>query len=386
MGNIRDYLEWRGDLTFAQDAFNAADNLLLSYIIYADLGGLGVDFGEGELSLCELCKCFFDKHSEEELSADRTFVRFAPYVMQDMAMSNRFKNSIVRNYINEVDSSKEIQFSAVEIELEDGTVNFCFRGTDDNIVAWKEDFNISLGEVPAQAAAVRYLNEAAKSDAPIRLTGHSKGANLAIYAAAACDRSVRDRIVQVYCNDGPGFLHDFVESEGYRHIQPRIRRYIPDSSVIGLLFENPAEPTIVKSNARGMLQHDILSWQISGRDVVKTELSESAIRLHETLHGWIEKIDDRTREQFVNDIFSILESTGVETITQVQDGGLKNAAAMLRELHQIVPGTWAELENLLKAVLPFWGFLVRGNNENARTGIKIIKGEWIKRSGKEEKT
>ena len=171
------------------------------------------------------------------------------------------------------------------------------------------------------------------------------------------------KITDVYCNDGPGFVHEFVISDAYKIIQSRIRRYIPDSSIIGMILENPVEPHVIKSSGKGILQHDAISWQIEGPRFVPEKLSTSAIMLHETLHRWLDNIDESGREQFVNDLFSILESTGVETLTQVQEGGLKNAATMLRELHQIVPGTWSELESLLKAVLPFSGFVIMGRQK-----------------------
>ena len=174
---------------------------------------------------------------------------------------------------------------------------------------------------------------------------------------------MQERITDVYSNDGPGFVHEFVVSDSYKKIQNRIHRYIPDSSIIGMLLENPVEPQVIKSTAKGILQHDAMSWQIEGPHFVSASLSESAILFHETLHNWLENIDENARTQFVDDLFSILESTGVNTLTQVQEGGLKNAAAMLRELHQIVPGTWSELENLLKAVLPFSGFLIMGRQK-----------------------
>ena len=230
-------------------------------------------------------------------------------------------------------------------------------------MAWKEDFNLGLGEVPAQKLASEYLNRFGVGTSPIRVSGHSKGGNLAVYAAAACKIEVQERITDVYSNDGPGFVHEFVTSDSYKKIQNRIHRYIPDSSIIGMLLENPVEPQVIKSIAKGILQHDAMSWQIEGPHFVSASLSESAISLNETLHNWLENIDENARTQFVDDLFSILESTGVDTLTQVQEGGLKNAAAMLRELHQIVPGTWSELENLLKAVLPFSGFLIMGRQK-----------------------
>ncbi len=364
MGNVMDYLKWRGDLTFAQDPFNEVDNLLLSYVAYVNLDGLSVGAGEEKVTLEELSRRFFVLHSETELEADKSFTRVAPYILKQMAESNRYRTAEVSNYVNMVNPKLEMQFSAAQVDLPDGTVNFCFRGTDDNIVAWKEDFNLSLGEVPAQRLAAEYLNRFGTGSEPIRLSGHSKGGNLAVFAAAACDPHVQEKITDVYCNDGPGFIHEFVSGEEYKRIQGRIHRYIPDSSIIGMLLENPVKPHVIKSSGKGILQHDAISWQIEGPCFVPETLSESATMLHETLHRWLDNIDESGREQFVNDLFSILESTGVETLTQVQEGGLKNAATMLRELHQIVPGTWSELENLLKAVLPFSGFVIMGRQKS----------------------
>lgn len=367
MGNIFDYLKWRGDLTFLQDGFNEIDNLLLSFLAYVNLDGLSVGAGEAPITISELSRRFFVLHSEAELEADKSFIRLAPYVLKQMAESKRYGTAMVSNYVNMVNSELELQFSAVELTLSDGSVNFCFRGTDDNIVAWKEDFNLSMGEVPAQRLAAEYLNQFGTGTAPIRVSGHSKGGNLAVYAAAACNLDVQQRITDVYCNDGPGFVHEFVISDSFLKIQDRIRRYIPDSSIIGMILENPVEPIVIQSTAKGMLQHDAMSWQIEGPHFVSASLSESAIQLHETLHSWLSNIDEGGREQFVNDLFSILESTGVDTLTQVQEGGIKNAATMLRELHQIVPGTWSELEALLKAVLPFSGFLILGKEKTSES-------------------
>ena len=145
-----DYLKWRGDLTFSQDAFNEVDNLLLSYVAYVNLEGLSVGAGEEQVTLEEVSRRFFVLHSEEELAADKSFTRLAPYIVKMMAQSNRYRTSIISNYVNMVNPQLELQFSAVQLDLSDGSKNFCFRGTDDNIVAWKEDFNLGLGEVPAQ--------------------------------------------------------------------------------------------------------------------------------------------------------------------------------------------------------------------------------------------
>lgn len=197
MGNIMDYLKWRGDLTFSQDAFNEVDNLLLSYVAYVNLEGLSVGAGEEQVTLEEVSRRFFVLHSEEELAADKSFTRLAPYIVKMMAQSNRYRTSIISNYVNMVNPQLELQFSAVQLDLSDGSKNFCFRGTDDNIVAWKEDFNLGLGEVPAQKLASEYLNRFGVGTSTIRVSGHSKGGNLAVYAAAACKIEVQERITDV---------------------------------------------------------------------------------------------------------------------------------------------------------------------------------------------
>lgn len=39
MGNIMDYIEWRGDLPFTQSEFNDVDNLILACFSYSILAG-----------------------------------------------------------------------------------------------------------------------------------------------------------------------------------------------------------------------------------------------------------------------------------------------------------------------------------------------------------
>ena len=78
-----DYLKWRGDLTFSQDAFNEVDNLLLSYVAYVNLEELSVGAGEEQVTLEELSRRFFVLHSEEELAADKSFTRLAPYIVKN---------------------------------------------------------------------------------------------------------------------------------------------------------------------------------------------------------------------------------------------------------------------------------------------------------------
>ena len=157
MGNIMDYISWRGDLTFAQSPFNEVDNLILACFSYVNLDRIPAVTRQKGIELKKLVKEFKKLHTIKELEADKSFIRLAPFMMFEMAESVRFGNCVIRNYVNEIVTEAEQQFSAVEIVLDDGTSYISFRGTDDTIIGWKEDFNLSTGVVPAQERAVEYM-------------------------------------------------------------------------------------------------------------------------------------------------------------------------------------------------------------------------------------
>ena len=150
MGNIMDYIEWRGDLSFTQSEFNDVDNLILACFSYVNLDGIPEAASQNGIELKALTEKFLQLHTEKELKEDKSFIRFAPFMMLEMAKTERFGQCVIRNYVNEIVAEEAQQFSAVEICLSDGTSYISFRGTDDTIVGWKEDFNLSTGVVPAQ--------------------------------------------------------------------------------------------------------------------------------------------------------------------------------------------------------------------------------------------
>lgn len=356
MGNIVDYIHWRGDLSFAQSEFNEVDNLVLAYFAYINFDGIREVCEGNSVDIKKLCEIFFSLHTEEELQADKSFIRMAPYMLKDMADSRRFGNMIVSNYVNEIVTEQELQFSAVELKLEDGSVYVACRGTDDTVVGWKEDFNLSNGIVPAQERAVAYLDRLGRdTQSVLRVGGHSKGGNLAVYAAAKCSRQVQDRIIQVYDNDGPGFTGDFMEDEDAARIVPRMTRIIPECSVIGMLLNHVKEPFIISSTQKGILQHDGFSWEVLGPSFVRVEaLNKKAELFNDTLHKWIDDMDMAGRDQLIDDLFSVIEATNVKTLSQVQEGGLKNVAAMMKQTEKLSPESKTMVEELIRSLFAHW--------------------------------
>ena len=370
MGNIMDYISWRGDLTFAQSPFNEVDNLILACFSYVNLDRIPAVTRQKGIELKKLVKEFKKLHTIKELEADKSFIRLAPFMMFEMAESVRFGNCVIRNYVNEIVTEAEQQFSAVEIVLDDGTSYISFRGTDDTIIGWKEDFNLSTGVVPAQERAVEYMQRISdKASGMLRVGGHSKGGNLAIYGSVMC-KSVHDKILEIYSNDGPGFSKEFQESPETAEMMPKIIRIIPEYSIIGTLLEHEKQPIIVASTSRGLLQHDGFSWEVQGPGLVRRDsLNKMALRFIEILHKWIDGMDTEQKRLLIEDLFATLQASGYENLSEVQSGGIKSLAAMVKRLDKFAPESRGMMQELLTAICGGWLEQLQENTKDKLSAI-----------------
>ena len=355
MGNIMDYISWRGDLSFEQSQFNEVDNLILACFSYVNLDGISAVTKQKGIGLKKLTKEFMKLHTMKELEADKSFIRLAPFMMMEMAKSVRFRKCVVRNYVNDNVTEAEQQFAAMEIVLEDGTSYVSFRGTDDTIIGWKEDFNLSTGVVPAQKRAIEYLQKISEhTDGMLRVGGHSKGGNLAIYGSVMC-KSAHEKILEIYSNDGPGFSREFQELPETKEMMPKIIRIIPEYSIIGTLLEHEKEPVIVASSSKGLLQHDGFSWEVQGPALVRRDsLNKTALRFIEILHKWIDGMDMEQKRLLIEDLFATLQASGYENLSEVQSGGLKSLAAMVKRVEKFAPESRGMMQELLTAICGGW--------------------------------
>ena len=355
MGNIMDYISWRGDLSFEQSQFNEVDNLILACFSYVNLDGISAVTKQKGIGLKKLTKEFMKLHTMKELEADKSFIRLAPFMMMEMAKSVRFGKCVVRNYVNDIVTEAEQQFAAMEIVLEDGTSYVSFRGTDDTIIGWKEDFNLSTGVVPAQKRAIEYLQKISEhTDGMLRVGGHSKGGNLAIYGSVMC-KSAHEKILEIYSNDGPGFSREFQELPETKEMMPKIIRIIPEYSIIGTTLEHEKEPVIVASSSKGLLQHDAFSWEVQGPALVRRDsLNKTALRFIEILHKWIDGMDTEQKRLLIEDLFATLQASGYENLSEVQSGGLKSLAAMVKRVEKFAPESRGMMQELLTAICGGW--------------------------------
>ncbi len=306
MSSILDYLHWRGDLTFRQDPPNLVDNLIFSEIAYCDFRGIVPTAEEGgSVTLAESCNRYLAARMDQP-----KLINNPRPVLIAAAASRRFRDVLLSAYADENDDRKQEQFAAVTFTLQDTGAYIAFRGTDTTLTGWREDFNLSfLPETPGQQDAARYLTAAAeRTDLPLVAGGHSKGGNLAVYAAAFAGPAARERTVYVCSNDGPGFNSKIADSPQYTDIVPKIRLILPESSLVGILMANRGTRLIVKSRAKGVLQHDPYTWEVLGPSFLPaTSLSPSSLFLDETIRRWLDDMSDEEKQAFTEAVFCALE-------------------------------------------------------------------------------
>ena len=305
MADMFEYLKWRGDIPFSQLGINDVDALLLSALAYIQYDGIisdEVHFAAPMRTVAKLLLAMPDADKRCPVPSDLELLKAA-------AETERFGKMGITFYQDTFIPEKETQFAAITFLADDGSAILSFRGTDNTLVGWKEDFNMTFQEqVPAQVLAQSYVQTLAASfSGPLYLTGHSKGGNLAVFAGAKCDEAVQQRIIRVYNHDGPGFTENMMTDPGYLRIVPKVRTLVPQSSVFGMLLQREEDYSVIRSRSVGLLQHDPYSWELMGKDFLPAEeLTADSRFLDRTFKTWLAGLTAEERNQFFDSVFDLL--------------------------------------------------------------------------------
>ena len=377
MANMLDYLVWRGDITIHQAGINDIDCFIMSQISYMNFDGVVGDspaasFGEAEITIKEASKRLFklrEQASEGLLLSDNNDTM----LLKGLALRRRFCNMKLAAYVNKCDEEEEKQFSAICIFPGDNTVYISFRGTDDTLVGWKEDLNMSFqSPVPSQIEALEYLKTIAKEfDGKIRLGGHSKGGNLAVYAASFCDLEIQKRIRSVYCFDGPGFINKVLNDSNFGKVEARIHAFVPQSSVVGMLLGHSVPYTVVESVQTGLYQHDPYSWKVIRNNFICLEsISPESRFMDATLEEWIYSMNSEQRREFVEAVYFIIQQTEAKTLLELSVNGLKNAKLIIKTMRNMEPATKKMLQKTFSGLMKIAG---RNLKYSKNTEVKNVK-------------
>ena len=377
MANLLDYLDWRGDLTLMQAPFNEVDNLILAELSFVDFTGIVPGIGQGgSVRLADAAEEFFARVPVGKSVDMGVLVPDAILdMLRKMAASKRFRDMRLNCFTDWLDTEKAEQFAALTIETGDGLLYLSFRGTDDTLAGWKEDFHMAyLPEIPAQKMALQYTRDVAKQypRKRLRLGGHSKGGNLAVYAAVYAPVSVQRRLETVWSNDGPGFHNDLVALPEHTRVADRIVSIIPKSSVVGMLLEHEEDYIVVDSSQQGLMQHDGFSWEVLGDRFIRLRSVTRQARLNDlTLKEWVRNMPLDQREKFVDGLFEVLTASGAVTLTDLKEESFKAAGAMVKAMKDMEKDTRDALFYAIRLLF--------------RSNLKVLVEEWQQENEKKPK-
>lgn len=243
-------------------------------------------------------------------------------LLDQLAQHKRFRNCKLSNFINEIDTEQQKQFAAMTYRLNLDTYLIVFRGTDDSIIGWKEDFHMTyMKEIPAQKHSLQYLENffAQHPNQKVILAGHSKGGNLAVYAASQLDPNLQKNIVAVYTFDSPGLHKELTETPGYQNMMERTKVFVPQGSIIGMMLEIPDKKIVVRSTSLGGLaQHDTFSWQVEDKHFVQLdETNSDSQQVDTTFKEWVETVPDEELQLYFDLFFGIILDAGISSINDL---------------------------------------------------------------------
>ena len=359
--NLFDYLFWVGNFSFSQLPFNQLDALvfaIISYIpfdlIFKEQEKTFLKMREKKISVAKASLIFFEEMDVEAIAKQGEFDEKNIWLLHQMAKSKRYNLVKIFSYVNKFDEDIEKQFCALTLELPQKKYVVSYRGTDNKLVSWKEDFNLSfMSVIPSQSEASLYFNKIAKQHiGTFYLVGHSKGGNLAAYAALHSLPLVQKRIAAIYNFDGPGFGYDTIETKLYKKIEGKLITVVPRSSVVGMLLQHEEPYTVVESSNLGLLQHDPFSWEIGFSSFKEIpEISKSSQKIGATLRTWLKKMDKSQIQIFVDTIYDILIATDAKTVDDLAKEGGRLPIRVVRSIYKLDKETRAIVISTIATLL-----------------------------------
>lgn len=363
MPNIMNHAMDVGHLSLEERPFDELDALVLSQLVYLPLKGF---MGREDTCTIEQAWEYICEHAvPDPLDA---FQKKRYQLFEVCAELPRYAYWNVCDYVDEIDQEREMQFCACAYDLHNGCRCLAFRGTDMSLVGWKEDFNLSFTTVPSQHEAAEYAQRVSMDHGDVLyFCGHSKGGNLAVYAAAATDASTRERIRRVYSFDAPGVDEGTLNSPGYALVSERIDSYLPQSSIVGMLLNYHPVYTVVRANTIGVLQHDTMTWQVRDGAFVELEgVDHTAKITDETIHAWLAGIEPEERRQLVDTLYDVVEASRAQLVTELVADWKESANRMLEAFRDLSPAFKKNVRRILRSLF------ATGANEVVSTILETL--------------
>lgn len=370
MQQLIKYINEYGKYDFSEMPFNDIDNLIFSQIVYTDFEGI-IDI-QSSMFLCDAAIKFYSINDEKDIDKLIGISAKSAKLLDECAKTKRFAYVRLSHYINNINDEIDKQFAAINFELSKDSLVVAFRGTDATITGVKESAMLSyMFPVPAQIQALYYFQESAMMHkGEIRILGHSKGGNLAVFAGVNCSNSLKKRIVSIYENDAPGFPKWFFDRYDYLQIKDKIRLITPQTSIIGRMLFHDEKPVIIESSNTGLKQHQVSSWKIEN-DHLKTveKYDHTSDFISDYINTLIDYIGDNDLQLFFDTIEYVAENIGIDDFYDMKTVDIKRIFMLIDSL--------SILDNKQKE--RFKIILKKASTDFAKEYFNIRKNEYIEK-------
>lgn len=323
MENIIGYVKKWGKYTFSEKPFNEVDSLVLCQLVYLNyekyvpapcLGKEPVDI-----------QSILEDPEWEQILEGYWYKEHNKELFELAAKSLRFGRMKMNDYVNVIDEDQQAQFSAMCYFLEDGKIYIAYRGTDATIVGWKEDLNLAFSKpLKSQYLAVEYMERAAGKAADascpgLYAGGHSKGGNLAVYGAMNCSDETRGKLIRIFNHDGPGFRPEIKAQGNFQAITERTIKFIPRSSLVGMILEEESDYEVIESWGIGLFQHNTYSWKVEDDAFVRAKSRAGAkVKRDAALNEWILSLTEEQTHAFVDTLYEVVSASEVSNVFEFE--------------------------------------------------------------------
>ncbi len=376
--SIREYMEWRGDLSFQQVEFCEVDALIFAWMIYytmEDLKEKGIDVtGMTVREMAQAHLREFGPFKEVDPMKKPFPVENAELLLKEASDTDRFGNAVIEDFAAINGKMSGAQFAAGSFLLDDGRRVVAFRGTDTTVAGWKENCRMAYEEnVPAQLLSSAYLEKLTDGRETV-VCGHSKGGNLALYAALKCRPGTDKVIKQVYNFDGPGFCFDWQATEAYERLKDRIVTIVPEASIVGALLNHDENYQVIASEMSGFLQHNAFCWHVRRSQFVRAKTrTRASLNIERAMQEWLGELSKTARKDTIKMLFGVIEEQGIVDFRDLLDDPTHKGMQIIRGMVNWHPAQKERLGRLISELLRQSGATVPA----VMVEKLLIKGEKI---------
>lgn len=349
MDGIVDYIRWLGRFSFRELPFCDTDALVMCVISYFDLDPA---LEEGAVRVSECGKALENGSVTLQITGGDMG---NSEIFREAIASKRFGELTISDYEDVLQPKMPLQYASVTLSYQDEFSFLAYRGTDETIAGWKEDFMISFTQTESQRLAAEYARRVIRPGRRYYLGGHSKGANHALYAACSLDEGLWSQVERVYLLDGPGLCPEVMDVSNLARVNGKTTRIVPEFDVVGRLFQPKIDDTrIIRSSASGILQHSLATWGVSyGELALAPAQDRRSVALTQALNQWVEAMSQEDRRAMTEELFGALAAGGAVTLSEVADSGAQSFEAVFLRIFRDSPVTKKIMKELPSQVLDF---------------------------------